>query len=267
MRHRNAQLAVDLYNRLHEKHNWSPPTAWHGIARLLLTCNVWGRGWEPFHDVVVYRERNDLVKGQIVRDRTEALSLFLAQQLGVTRSNLCYELGTYWRQPTISELQPHNPVGIAYRSLIVNALELFGDRGVTYDEEADRHREFPRHSFPARSGKSKVHILARKRGRIVALLSTQWRSRHNRVRFINQSLAYAAAARRENPNCSLYAVVGEFTPSRLDKILNCQPAIPNAALYATVHFEPRLITEGLRENGRMTHLKSLEWLIEQSFLW
>jgi hypothetical protein len=38
-------------------------------------------------------------------------------------------------------------------------------------------------------------------------------------------------------------------------------------LNATVHFAPQLITAGLQENGRMTHLRSLEWLIGETFSW
>jgi len=100
------------------------------------------------------------------------------------------------------------------------------------------------------------------------LISSRWRFRHDRVDVVEEAMAYAPAARRHNPNCRLYASVGEFAPNRLDKILtNCPPLQPHGALAAGVHFAPQLITRGLGENGRMMHLKSLEWLIGESFTW
>ena len=77
-------------------------------------------------------------------------------------------------------------------------------------------------------------------------------------------LAYAPPARRQNQHCRLYAVVGEFAPNRLHKVLtNCPPAMDNAALSAVVHFAPELIWYGLKENGRTKYLRNLEWLIHQ----
>ena len=71
-----------------------------------------------------------------------------------------------------------------------------------------------------------------------------------------------------NPGCRLYASVGEFSPNRLDKVLtNCPSAQPRGALTAAVHFAPQLITAGLGENGRMVHLRNLEWLIGETFSW
>lgn len=268
----NAQIAVDLYNQLHQQYRWNAQTAWHGIARLLLSCEIWGRGWEAFHNVVVYRESNDFKTGRtgpnLVIQRAEALSNYLAQQLGVDRAALCNEIGIYWRQPRISTLQPHNLVGHAYRSLVVNVLSTFGDNGVAYEEEVDPYREFPGYTFTTRSGKPKFDIVGRRGTQIVALLSSRWRFRHDRVDVVEEAMSYAPAARRHNPNCRFYAVVGEFAPNRLEKILsNCPPAIPHAALSATVHFAPNLITEGLAENGRMAHLKGLDWLAAETFRW
>ena len=78
-------------------------------------------------------------------------------------------------------------------------------------------------------------------------------------------MAYVPTAHRHNPNCHLYTSVGEFAPNRLDKVLsNCSPAQPRGALTATMHFEPQLITGGLKENGRVANLQSLKWLIGET---
>ena len=271
----NAQIAVDLYNKLAASQGFTPTNAWHGIARLLLTTNVWrsGTGWQTFHDVVVYRESNDFRQTSggapnAVLRRAEGLTQYLAEQLNVPRASMCSHIGLYWQQPGIDTLQPHNLVGHAFRSLIVTILERFGDPGITYEEEVAPRDEFPGYHFQTRSLDAKLDIVARRDGHLVALLSTRWRYRHDRVDLIDEALAYAAPARRQNSNCRLYAVIGEFAPDRLHKVLaNCPPAMPHAALSAAVHFAPELIWRGLRENGRTAALRCLEWLIRQTYEW
>jgi hypothetical protein len=159
-------------------------------------------------------------------------------------------------------------VGHAFRSLTVNILQRFGSPEIQYEEEVDPHREFPGFDFRTRSKKPSIDIVARKRGRTVALMSSRWRFRHDRVDVVEEALAYSGAAHRHNPNCDLLAVVGEFAPNRVERILsNCPPAHAHPPLSAAVHFAPNLISNGLRENGRLAALKGLDWLIARTFEW
>ena len=268
----NAQLAIDMYEAQRAQRGWSAATAWQGIARLLLSCDTWRHGWQPFHDVVVYREANDFKTGargpNVVMRRADALTGFLAGELGVARADLCNRIAAYWRHPDVADLQPHNLAGHAFRSLTVHILETFGDKGITYAEEVSPYDEFPGQQFATRSRDPKIDIVARRGKVTVALISSRWRYRHDRVDVVEEAMAYAPAARRHNPGCRLYASVGEFAPNRLDKVLsNCPPAQPRGALTAAVHFAPQLITVGLEENGRMVHLRSLEWLVGETFSW
>ena len=268
----NAQLAIDMYEALRGKHDWSALTAWQGIARLLLSCEIWRHGWQGFHDVVVYREANDFKVGvhgpNIVMRRADALTGFLANELSLPRADLCDEIAAYWRHPNIAGLQPHNLVGHAFRSLTVHILETFGDQNITYAEEVSPYEEFPGQHFITRSQDPKIDIVARRGNVTVATISSRWRYRHDRVDMVEEAMAYAPAARRHNPACSLYASVGEFAPNRLARVLrNCPPAQPHGALAATVHFAPQLITGGLEQNGRIVQLQSLEWLIRETYSW
>lgn len=268
----NAQLAVGLYEELRERYGWTRVTAWHGIARLLLSCAVWRRGWQPFHGVVVYREANDFKMGwqgpNAVMRRAGSLTAFLAAELGVSLVDLCSEVGAYWRHQQTARLQPHNLAGHAFRSLTVHILEKFGDPGVTYAEEVSPYTEFPGQHFATRSRKPKIDIVARRGNSTVALISSRWRFRHDRVDVVEEAMSYAPAARRHNAQCRLYASVGEFAPNRLEKILShCPPVHPHGPLSATVHFAPQLISAGLNENGRLNHLRSLDWLIGETFSW
>ncbi|MEL0585471.1 MAG: hypothetical protein AAES65_11415 [Candidatus Thiodiazotropha sp. (ex. Lucinoma kazani)] len=108
----NAQLAVDLFESLQDQYNWTPATAWQGIARLLLSCEIWRHGWEQFHGNVVYRETNDFKVGargpNAVMRRADNLTSYLSTELGVTHASLCQDIVLYWRHPNIANLQPHN---------------------------------------------------------------------------------------------------------------------------------------------------------------
>ena len=266
-RSENAQLAVDLYNELQERLQFRADTAWHGIALLLLTCEIYTREWEQLHGFVTYVDSNRF-RDEGTRLRAERLTSYLAGQLGIPRGQLCENIAVYWRQPETRRLQPNNLVGHAFRSLIATVLKRFGDAGVDYEEEADPHAEFPGYHFQTRSKKARIDIMARRGTRPVALLSVRWRYRHDRLDLVDEALAYVPALRRQNPEGHFYAVIGEFDGGRLRKLLsNCAPADRNAAISAAVHFAPQLIREGLGENGTLEHLRSLEWLIQQTFIW
>ena len=269
----NAKAAVDQYEPMRRRYGWTPATAWHGIALLLLTCNVWRhRRWEHFHDVVVYRETNDFRIGttgpNAVLRRAESLTGFLADELDIAPDSVCEQIGAYWRLPGIADRQPNNLVGHAFRSLTVHILETFGDPGITYSEEVSPYAEFPGQEFSTRSLDPKIDIVARRGNVTVAIISSRWRFRHDRVDVVEEAMAYVPAARRHNSDCRFFASVGEFAPNRLDKILaHCPPQKRHGPVDATVHFAPHLITQGLDQNGRMEHVKSLEWLIGETHNW
>src|SRR3569832_1062344 len=271
-RSKNAQIAVDLFDGLVDQHGYDKHSVWKAIAQLLLSCDVWSSpSWVAFKDIVVFREVNDFKKagpGSLLSQRAENLTQLLANELNVSRELLCGSIGSFWKLPDLSAMQPHNLVGHAFRSVLVRALQRFGSPELLYEEEADPRAEYPGNVFQTRSKNPRIDILARRNGKAVALISSRWRFRHDRVDVVEEAMAYAPAARRANPNVQIYAWLGEFSPSRLAKVLeNCPPAHSNPAMNATVHFNPRLITEGLGENGRMATLKDLTWLIEQTFTW
>ena len=268
----NAQLAVNLYNELHARYLWNAETAWLGIAHLLLSCEVYRMKWEPFHDVVTYVDSNRFTSGEdgphATLRRAEELSSYLALQLNIDRRALCGSIGQYWRHEKIRSLQPHNLVGHAFRSLTATVLSQFGDKGITYEEEVDPHVEFPGHIFTTRSKNPKIDVVARRGNRTVALLTVRWRFRHDRLDVVDEAIAYTPAFSRQNSNGKFYAVLGEFDGGRLRKVLaNCAPILPHAAISAAVHFAPQLIREGLRENGTLEYLRSLAWLVGETFRW
>jgi hypothetical protein len=273
----NAKLAATMYKQLRVANNWSAADAWKGIAELLLTCEVQrtGSGWIPFIpkgattplDVIVYRESNDFAFKDggptPTIQKAEQLSQYLATQLGCSRANLCSTVAKFWRHPQVSQLQMHNLVGNAFRSIIVDALKDFGAPGITYEEEVHHKDAFPGWRFRSRSKLGKIDIFAWKGKQPVAMCSTRWRYRHDRVDFIHEAQAFSAAALEMFSGFPYYAVTGEFNSARLTKVLANAPS----PIAAVVHFCPDLITHGLGENGRIAQLKGLDWLIQQTHTW
>lgn len=265
----NAEIAAQQFLNLLQASGYAKGEAWKAIAQSLLSCKQWVGGWQPFHDVILYREANDFKPGNAVMQRAENLTQYVAKEIGVSRADLCSSIGLYWQTPVISTKQPNNLVGHAFRSMLVEALKKFGDPGITYEEEVPPADEFPGHVFPTRSKNAKLDIVARRGKVTVALISSRWRFRHDRVDMIDEAMAYVTPARRANPNCQLYVWLGEFAPNRLHKVLQHCPPSPNPVLSAAVHFQPKLVTDpaALGENGRTVELKSMDWIIDQSFKW
>lgn len=270
-RSKNAEVAAQMYRAQVELHGYGPADAWKPIASLLLACGVWKsktEGWAVSNEAVYYKEANEFRSGSAVMRRGSQMGDFLAQELGFDRDELYSHIGLYWADERFRFLQPNNPVGHAFRSMLVEALQIFGDPDIQYQEEADPRTELPGQPFATRSPKARIDIAARRGSTTVALISSRWRFRHDRVDVVEEAMAYMTAAIRANPNCKQYAWVGEFSPARLEKILShTAPSHPSPPLAGCVHFEPRLITEGLHERGVQGQLHSLAWLIAETHRW
>jgi hypothetical protein len=268
-----AQLAAEMFRADVARHGYGAGQAWLAIAQLLLTCKIWRQGWRKFHGVIVYRESNDFkpsakgIPNKVLRS-AEQMTTFLAKELGVERGEVCESIGTFWKHRDLRGVQPNNPVGHAFRSILVEYLTLFGAKGLQYEEEVDPYGLFHGGDFKGRSKEPKIDIVVYKHNVPVALITCRWRYRHDRVDIIDEAQNYVPIARRQFTGCRFYACVGEFSAARLEKILkNAAPIGKYPLIDACVHFAPRLLTEGLGENGRLQHIKSLDWLAEESRSW
>jgi hypothetical protein len=271
----NSRLAVQMYEDLRAVHGWGPADAWKGIAMLLLTCQRFVGGWNDFHDIVVYREANDfklMMNGDpnATMRRAEQLTSFLANELGVARQDLCGTIAQFWRNAVVSQSQPHNLVGHAFRSIVGHILSCYGAGGITYVEEVDPRELFPGSPMHLRSEDARIDLVAFRGHAPVAMITCRWRFRHDRADVPQEAQAYKAAAMMTGSNCKFYAVLGEFDPARLYKVLeHTQGIAHNPTIDGTVHFKPELVTDpaALGVNGRASALKPLNWLAQQSFTW
>src|SRR5438045_9305829 len=68
---------------------------------------------------------------------------------------------------------------------------------------------------------------------------------------IDEAHAYLPA-RRNYPELRFFGHIGELSPTRVHNVLSAAPPLnPHGPITAVIHFNPRLITEGLGENGPM----------------
>ena len=278
-RSENAQLAVNMFQDLLNQHQWSAQEAWKGIAFLLMTCKRWvgrGYGWDSHHDVPTYREANDIGytgsgNPNAYLRRGRDLKQYLASSLGVDERNLCSKIGRFYDHPRIEDLQPHNLKGHAFRSIVVNYLKRFGDSGISYEEEVNPKDLFPGSSFSSLSKDPRVDIVAWRQASPVALLSTRWGLRHDRMEVIQESEIYMNAAPQ---HCNFYPVLGENDVTRLEKVLrNSAPIMQGASITATVHHCPEMVIHGIDFRGernaesRLTGIKDLSFLAQETNSW
>ena len=267
----NAEKAVQAFTARTAETSRNVGQAWLTIAELLMTCEIWDSGgWRPFHSEPVLRERNDYKKnknGVPTQALKEAALMgdYIGSALGVERGKLCSSIGGFLKGLNI---QPNNPRGHAFRSLVANALAVYGDSDLTVQEEVDPYPLFPGFTFSLRSQNPRIDIVVSRKNQIVALCSTRWSYRHDRVDILEEAHAYMAAARRVNPNCKFFGITAEVNPARLKKVVKASaPCQRNAAVERLVHLHCPLVTTVIGHNGELKHLMDLAEWVEDSKNW
>jgi hypothetical protein len=238
-----------------------------------MTCKVWeGRAWKDFLGIPVLMERNnyrvsDGRPNQQVRD-AQRVAAFMAKELGIGQGDLCDELGLFFRQPQVAHFQPNNIRGHAFRSLIAQTLASYGDSGLTIREEQPAHSLFPGHPLGTRSTNAKIDIVVTRKTLLVALISTRWTYRHDRVDLLDEAHACVPPARRQNPGCVYYGVVAEFGTARLKKVISQTDRVQkHAVMGPLVHLNPELAGPVIGRDGQLTHLMSLADFVRASADW
>lgn len=270
---RNAELAVEIFSDIMSDRGWGLEKAWLATTMVLMTCEVWESGtWRPLFALPVLMERNNYKENvagpnRYMRDAA-LIKGVLASELSIPVSEVCGMIGQYFRHERIIRLQPNNPRGHAFRSIVAECLSLFGDPELEITEEQSPHDMFPGYAFPGRSSHARIDIAATRRMIPVSLISARWTYRHDRVDMIDEARAYMPAARGVNGNCTFYGVTAEFVTARLQKVVKeTEPVARNAALTRLVHINPALPTNVLGNNGILGHLMSLEDFVRESWNW
>ena len=270
----HAELAVALYRRLLAERAWQLDRSWLAIAMLLMTCDIWRDGaWRALHGAPVLRESNDYrltASGTPNKALSEALRVRerIAEELAIDPHGVCSEMGQFFRHQEIAGLQPNNPRGHAFRSLVAETLASFGDSALEVNEEVAPRDLFPGYDFGNRSKDARIDIVVKRGPRPVALITTRWTYRHDRVDIIDEARAYMPAARNLNRDCRFFGVTAEFGSARLKKVIGqTSPAMRNSAIDRLVHLNPELPGALIGKNGDLGNMWSLEQMVEDSPSW
>jgi hypothetical protein len=268
---RNAETAVTQFRLRTGSEQRELDQVWLTISELLMTCEIWAAGrWLPFRDQPVLRESNDYKENKnggpnkALKEAT-LIGDYIAEKLGIPRAGLCAHLGGFLKGLGI---QPNNPRGHAFRSLAAEALSTYGDPGLTVREELDPHSLYPGFTFALRSANPRIDIVVLRAKRIVALCSTRWTYRHDRVDMLEEATAYMAAARRENPDCRFFGITAELNPARLKKVVKQTSCLQrNAAMERLVHLHKPLATTVIGHNSVLEHLMDFAEWVRDSVNW
>lgn len=270
----NAELAVRLYGELLDDHGWGLDRAWLAVSALLMTCDYWwGGDWYPLHDAPVLRESNvyGLTRSGAPNPAlSEALRVKerLAVEFAVAGDDVCATLGRFFREPRLLGLQPNNPRGHAFRSLVAETLARFGDPALDVAEAISPYDIFPGFDRHAARRDSRIDIVVRRGDHLVALITTHWTYRHTRVGMLRDAEAYAPVAREANADCRFFGVTAEFGAARLKMVVGqTAPLASDAAIDRLVHLNPELPGELIGKNGDLGEMWSLAQMVEDSHNW
>lgn len=184
---------------------------------------------------------------------------YIAAEMNVPREELESNVGQFLMSLGI---QPNNPRGHAFRSIVAELLARCGDQSLVIEEEVDPYTLFPGFTFSLRSAKPRIDIIAYRNQQIVALCSTRWTYRHDRVDMLEEAVNYMAAARRVNRYCRFFGITAEVNPARLKKVVSqTAPLNPHSAMERLVHLHVPLATSVIGHDGSLRHLWDIvDWV-------
>jgi hypothetical protein len=270
---RNAEAAVQAFTNDLTNRGWGLSEAWLAISRQLMTCEIWDerrKTWVEHYNQPVLLESNQyklLANGCPNKALQKSILVgdYIAQKLSVPRGNLCGELGIFMKALSI---QPNNPRGHSFRSIIAEVLARYGDPQITVREEVNPYNLFPGSQFNLRSKKPSIDIVAYRNNLPVALCSTRWTYRHDRVDLLEEARAYMSAAKQLNPNTHFFGITAEMNPARLKKVIaQTLPLAPSADVDCLVHLHSPLATTVVNHNGDLIHLLDLIDWVKSSYTW
>lgn len=258
--------AVSIVQGTNYPGGFSAQTAWLGIYRALLwyePVNAAGITTLPhLIDADKLRPRKAPATPNAWQRRALALEQYLAQQLSCPPNQVQQHVDQLLRLPAYQGLQRQNSLGIAFPGVVKFVLEQFGSPAITYQLEVDARTIFPGIAMPGRSTAPMMDILATKAGQPVAIISTKWSVRHDRINDItNECPIYKAAAMRSRTPFAYYVVTNEFDPARLSKMLG-DDCIDNL-----VHIHKYAVITACRLNSRLGGMLDLSDLVAITSDW
>lgn len=268
--------AIQVFENAEYPSGLSAATAWLGIYQTLLwyePVNWLGFSYLPhIIDADKLRpaspaKRHTWTSPNVWQRRAQALNAYLAEQLGCPLSSVPSKTDVLMKQPDYEGMQRQNTLGIGFVGLIKHILDKFGSNGVSYRTEVEAVTVFPGITFPGRSSAPRIDVLAEYSDIPRVIISAKWSLRHDRVNDItNECPVYKAAYERiyrqtRRDRLLYYVVTNEYTPSRLDKLLD------DTCVDGVVHVHKAAVVEVCGLDGRLTSLMDLVDLADATSSW
>ena len=275
-RERTIADAIHIFNNVKYPEGLNPTTAWLGIYQTLL----W---YEPinflgFSELPHIIEADSLrpaspakksiwIKPNVWQKRAQALSKYLAENLGVPINEIQNSVNLLMRQPDYERMQRQNPLGIAFAGIVKHILERFGSQEISYELEVEADSIFPGISFPGRSTTPRIDILGKHGDIPIVIITAKWSARHDRLNDItNECPVYKAGYARifrqtRRDQLLYYAITNEYGPARLHKMLG------DTCVDGVVHVHKPAVVNICCLDGRLNKLMDLADLINVTWSW
>jgi hypothetical protein len=165
------------------------------------------------HNVPRITDSNRLTKGIWVR-RAKMVEDALSEALQCETNEVINHVDILMRQLYHPGTQRMNPVGIGYASSVVYLIDRFAGK---YDWKIEAR--IGKDVFPNLSGfrRKSVDIVAFKKGKLYAVISSKWGIRHDRIRDPQEE---AETYKKQDPKMKFYVITNEFDNGRLQHLLN-----------------------------------------------
>jgi len=274
-RERTLADAIRLFQNAEFPHDLNAKTAWLGIYQVLLWYEE--VNWVGYDVLPHIAEANALrpstprkaaawTKPSQWQQRAGALGNYLARQLVCSTADLPSKVDRLMNLPDYTGMQRQNSLGIAFAGLAKHILEHFGDAGILYELERTAQSVFPGIEFPGRSTTPRIDLLALRGGYPVAIVSSKWSVRHDRVNDITNECpiykgAYQRIYRARPAGLRFYALTNEFSPGRLLKMLN------DTCIDGLVHVHKPAVREVCGLDGRLEQMLDLSDLVDLTRQW
>lgn len=249
---------AELLTRILAELGGTPGRAWLAIYQALLWFEP--NGYLHIIDADKLRNRPSGVLNAWQK-RALAVQNFIESHLNCSSAELPSKLDQLMRNPEYHGLQRQNPLGIAFIASVKFLLAKYGDPGMTLRDEVPATDLFPGIQLPGRSVAPSVDLAAFKGERLVAIISTKWSIRHDRIGdLVSECRAYKAASYWSRPFKYLVAT-NEFDPARLSKV------IEDTCFDGVFHVHKPAVAEVSDLNGRLESLLDLSDLFQSSSSW
>jgi len=262
-RFETIRLAIDAFENAIYPDGLNSRSVWLGLYQTLLwyqAVDHWGYDALPH---IIDADKFRVPKTRAADDigdptpwvvRAAGVHEYLAVTLRCEPSQVALMMDRLMRGPEFEGLQRQNSLGIAFAGLVKHVLERFGPEHVSYEAEKPAKTVFPGLPLVGRSEKPSIDVLATSNGAPLAVISTKWSLRHDRLNDLtSEAPAYKAAfmqlyRQRGRPDLKYYVVTNEFDPARLTKLID-DPGIDSV-----VHVHKHAVTDVCQLDGRLQQL-------------